>query len=123
MVPVGVPPPEVGATTAVKVTGWLKTDDGADEVTDVVVAVRSAETTCVKAGEVLAVKLASPAYRAVTLWLPTPSVLVVNVAVPVPSRAALPRGVMPSWKVTVPVGVPEPGSATVTVAVKVTGWS
>ena len=76
-------------------------------------------TFCVKTGEVLPVKFASPPYTAVIECDPTASVDVVNVAlpllsVPVPSTMAL------SLNVTDPVGVPVVNDFTV--AVKVTGF-
>ena len=66
----------------------------------------------------LPLKLASPLYEVVIVWLPTVSVEVVKVATP-PPRGAVPIVLPASRKVTVPVGVP--GAATAeTVAVKVT---
>jgi len=69
---------------------------------------------------VLAVKLPSPLYVAVMVWLPTERAEVLNVVFPLLCRVPLPSVVDPSLNVTVPVGVPEPGAAAVTVAVNVT---
>jgi len=69
---------------------------------------------------VLAVKLPSPLYVAVMVWLPTERAEVLNVAFPLICRVPLPSVVDPSLNVTVPVGVPEPGAVAVTVAVSVT---
>jgi hypothetical protein len=58
-VPVGVPAPgDTGATVAVNVTGWPKTEGLAEEVTLVVVAAWL--IVWLKAPEVLVVKFASP---------------------------------------------------------------
>ena len=62
---------------------------------------------------VLPVKLLSPPYTAVMLWLPPVRAAVLNVAV-VPLMVPVPSVVVPSLKVTVPV------APVVTVAVKVT---
>ena len=62
---------------------------------------------------VLPVKLLSPPYTAVMLWLPPVRAAVLNVAV-VPLIVPEPSVVVPSLKVTVPV------APLVTVAVKVT---
>ena|ERR1700675_2235051 len=74
---------------------------------------------------VLPLKLASPPYIAVMLWLPDASDEVLKVAVAAPFRTDVPSVVAPSEKVTVPVGpvgVDEPGAITVTVAISVTVW-
>ena len=78
-------------------------------------------TTWVKSGDVLVMKLTSPPYTAVMLWLPAVSAEVVKVATP-PLSVPGPSVLAPSLKVTVPVGVPAPGGTAVTVAVKVTDW-
>ena len=70
----------------------------------------------------LAVKLPSAPYAAVTKWLPIASTEVVNVAIPEPSKVPVPSVVNPSMNVTVPVGIPEPGASEMTVAVNVTDW-
>ena len=62
---------------------------------------------------VLPVKLPSPPYTAVMLWLPAVSDEILNVAV-VPLIVPVPSVVLPSLKVTVPV------APLVTVAVNVT---
>ena len=63
-VPVGVPVPgAVGVTVAVKVTDWPKTEGLTEETPAVVVP--ALLTVCVKLGEVLVLKLASPLYTAV----------------------------------------------------------
>jgi hypothetical protein len=117
--PVGVPPPDVGATfifsvNICPVASWV-----ADGITVVVVAVfAGAETVTVTALEVDAAKSVSPAYAAVTLCEPNASVDVINVATP-EARFAVPMELAPSLKVTVPVGVPEPDFGA-TVAVNVT---
>jgi hypothetical protein len=70
--------------------------------------------------EVLLLKLPSPAYAAVMLWVPAVSVEMENVATPLPLRVETPSCVVPSRKLTVPVG--EPTVPGVTVAVNVTAW-
>jgi hypothetical protein len=60
-VPVGVPVPEVGVTTAMKVTLWPKTDGLCEDDSVVIVPVVLDEfTVWVIAVEVLALKLESP---------------------------------------------------------------
>ena len=66
--------------------------------------------------EVEGLLLVSPAYSAVRVWLPRARELALKVATP-PFRALLPTVVPPSLKVTVPVGL-----VPVTVAVSVTLW-
>lgn len=71
--------------------------------------------------EVLALKLLSPLYTAVTVCAPTPRLEVVKLACIVPAlelTVSVPSTVLPSINVTVPVGVPPP--APLTVAVNVT---
>jgi hypothetical protein len=75
-------------------------------------------TVCVKTGDVLPVKFASPPYTAVIECDPTASVDVVNAALPLLS-APVPSLVVPSLNVTDPVGVPVVDDCTI--AVKVTG--
>jgi hypothetical protein len=72
--------------------------------------------------DVLVLKLVSPEYDAVIVWIATERADVVRVAAPPPDSAPLPMLTPPSRKVTVPVGVPEPGDLTPTSAVKVTDW-
>jgi hypothetical protein len=115
-VPVAVPG-AVEVTVAVKVTDCPKSDGLADDT--IAVAVAGKLTACVTVFDVLAAKLASPAYAAAIEWLPDVSVAVVNVATPA-TRALVPSVVAPSLKVMLPVGVPAAGE--VTVAVKVTDW-
>src|ERR671923_1044522 len=58
-VPVGVPPPgAIGVTVAVNETGWPKQLGLTEAVTTV--AVSALSTICVRLGEVLVLKLASP---------------------------------------------------------------
>ncbi len=54
----------------------------------------------------LPAKLVSPAYCAVTGWLPTARLEVAKVATPLALSVPIPSVVAPSLKVTVPVGVP-----------------
>lgn len=68
----------------------------------------------------LAAKLASPEYFAVTEWVPTASDEVVNAACLFAFIVPVPIWVVPSRNATVPVGVPLPVFG-LTVAVKVTG--
>jgi hypothetical protein len=77
------------------------------------------ETTWLKTVEVLAAKLASPAYVAVMGCVPAESVEVVKAATALAFRAPVPTLVALSRKVTVPVGVPE--VLDMMVAVNVTG--
>src|SRR5579859_8064069 len=76
-------------------------------------------TSWVKTSEVLVVKLASPPYTAVILWLPAANPLVEKLATPALS-VPVPSVLVLSLKVTVPVGVPAPGGTAVTVAVNIT---
>ena len=57
-VPVGVPPPLVGVTVAVKVTGWPTLLGFCDDDSDVLVPVWP--TVWVSVGEALPLKFASP---------------------------------------------------------------
>ena len=120
--PVGTPGAgTTGATVAVKVTGWPNTDGLTVAVTPVIVEAAGL-TVWVIGAEVLGLKLPSPAYVAVTAWVP-PARVAIELAVANPS----PRGTVwrsaPSTKNdTVPVGPPAPGATGATVAVKVTGW-
>src|SRR2546421_109648 len=76
----------------------------------------------------LVVKLVSPPYVALRLWLAVLSVLEVKLAAvtpPLVARGPVPSVFKPSAKVTVPVGLATavlPGELTLTVAVKVTDW-
>ena len=86
-----------------------------------VVVVPTLLTTWDSTLDVEPVKLASPPYTAVMLWVPMASAEVVYVAILL-LKVPVPREVLPFLKVTVPVGVPAPGEAAATVAVKVTDW-
>src|SRR5437868_3986630 len=69
-VPVRGPAPgDTGATGAVKVTDWPKTEGLAEAAT--VVVVSALMTVCAKAEEVLVMKLPSPLYTAVIEWAAT----------------------------------------------------
>ena len=77
-----------------------------------------AATATLATVELLALKLLSPPYAAVMLWVPAVRAPVEKFATPLPLRAELPSEVVPSKNVTMPVGTPAvPGA---TVAVKVT---
>jgi hypothetical protein len=77
-----------------------------------------ATTTRLTLAEELTLKLPSPLYAAVMLWVPAVSVEVEKLATPLLLSAPLPSCVVPSMNVTEPVGAPAvPGT---TVAVKVT---
>ena len=69
------------------------------------VAVAACATLCATGAEVLAVKLESPLYLAVTEWEPSEREARVNCA-ELPDRVAEPSEEPPSKKVTFPVGVP-----------------
>ena len=86
-----------------------------------VVVVLDRPTVWVRGEEVLVMKLVSPRYTAVMVWLATVREEVAKVAMP-PLRVPEPMGVPPSRNWTVPVGVPAPGATALTVAVKVTDW-
>src|SRR5712692_1068280 len=117
-VPLGVPAPGATAVTvAVKVTDWPNTDGFTDDATAVE---ELALLTVWVSVWLLPLKLPSPLYVAVMVWLPTVRLEVAQVAL-APARAtALQIVLAPSWKVTLPVGEPAPGAVTLTVAVKVT---
>jgi hypothetical protein len=66
-----------------------------------------ATTTWLRTAEVLAMKLASPPYAAVSECVPAESIDVLNMAITVLFNAPVPSVVVPSRKVTVPVGMPE----------------
>src|SRR5438105_193800 len=76
-------------------------------------------TVCVNVVLLLGLKLPSPLYLIVTLWLPTACAALFSAAWPEASSAPLPRLVAPSKKVTVAVGIPAAGATAVTVAVSV----
>lgn len=115
-VPVGSPVVGgMGVMVAVRVSGVV----GASGFEEDVSAMVSFTTTSIRALDVTALKLASPEYEAVMLWLPTASVVLVNVVCPF-VRVPVPRVVVPSRNVTVPVGVPVAGMTAATVAVNVT---
>jgi len=119
--PVGVPVLGSRASTwAVKVRLWPKTPGFADEMR--VVFVLDWPTTWFSAGEVVAVKSASPSYIAEIESWPSGRAEVVNLATPA-LRGAVPSAIAPSRKVTVPpVGVAELGRLAATRAIKVTPW-
>ena len=118
-VPVGVPTPGTTAlTVAVNVTGCPEQIGVTEEPSAVVVL--ALLTTCVKLVEVLVLKLPSPPYTALMMWLETDSDEIANVARPELS-APVPKVVAPSLNVTVPVGVTKPDTC-VTAAVNVTDW-
>ena len=77
-------------------------------------------TPCDIEADVEALKLPSPLYSAVIVWLPTESDDVLTLAVPPLSATAVPIGDPLSLNCTVPVGVLPPRAAAVTVAVNVT---
>ena len=119
MVPVGVPEPGGTAeTVAVKVTNWPYTEGL--ELESSVVVVFALFTVWRSGLKGLKLKLSSPPYSAVMVWMPTVRLSVLMVACPEPSRVLIPSIVAPSMKVTFPVGVPAPGGTAETVAVKVT---
>jgi hypothetical protein len=103
-VPVAVPL-TCGVTVAVKVTACPKVD-GLMEL-ETVVEVVAVATVCVIGADVLPLKLLSPPYTTVIVWLPADSVAVVKTAEPVPDKLAVPNVVEPpSRNVTLPVAVP-----------------
>src|SRR5436190_1424160 len=113
--PVGVPVP---LTVAVNVTLCPKAAGFAKETTSVLEAALATVWVTVP---LLAWKLPSPTYDAVTLWLPTDKVDVLKLAVVVPPlvlNVPWPMLVAPSEKITTPVGVP----VALAVAVKVKLW-
>src|SRR4029434_5523531 len=85
------------------------------------VAVSAGFTVCMKLGEVLPLKLASPLYSAVTIAVPTARVeTAALVAVPPLNATALPKSTPLVWNWTVPLRVP--GDPELTVAVNVMDW-
>src|SRR5207244_10898024 len=106
---------------AVKVTGWPKTEGLTVAVTPVVV-VATGLTVWVTGAELPGLKLASPVYVAVTVWVP-PARVAIESAVADASKSGTVWTSAPSTKNdTVPVGAPAPGATGDTVGVKVTGW-
>jgi len=78
-------------------------------------------TTWLTAVLVLVMKLESPEYTAVMLWVPTPKlVMAAEVAEPEVKVIAEPMALPLSKNWTVPVAVPAPGEVAAIVAVKVT---
>src|SRR4051812_38158624 len=120
--PVGRPAADsVGRTVAVKVTAWVSTTGFADDAT--VTAVGPGWSISTDAGvAALPAKLPSPAYTALTVWLPTARALVVSRARPSASSGTRPIWVSPSLKMTEPVGVEALLPVATTDAVNVTGW-
>jgi hypothetical protein len=116
IVPVGVPVPD-DVVFAVNVTAVPRTDGLFDEATVVVLATKFTVTVCVRAVEVLPVKLVSPPYTAVIECVPPDSADVVSVAVP-PLSVPVPSVVPPSWNVTVPASVPVADDVTLAVRVR-----
>jgi hypothetical protein len=115
-VPLAVPVNR-GVTVAVNVTVWPNIDGFKELVTALELV--ASFTVCVMADDALLMKLLSPPYETVIVWLPAESVAAEIEAVP-EVRLAVPNVVAESRKVTVPVGVPV--NCGVTVAVKVTVW-
>jgi hypothetical protein len=114
----------VAVITAVKVTAWPCVT-GLPGRRLRLRLVAALFTVWVWAAAVLPVKLLSPLYTAVMLWLAALNAGV-QVAVPVVVLtvwAAQPlMSVLPSLNSTVPLGCPAPGLCTASVAVKVTVW-
>ena len=79
-------------------------------------------TVCVIAVARFGLKLGSPEYEVVIVWVPTLRPEVVRVAMP-PLSGTVPRSLLPVLNVMVPVGVPELKTVADTVAVNVTGLS
>src|SRR5437879_2083160 len=121
-VPVGVPAPGDTATTrVVNVTDEPNVDGLSDELT--VAALLAGLTVWMRSEVVpLPLKLASPVYAALIVWLPAVANALVRMACPEALTVTL-VGVPPSMvNATVPVRVPAPGATGLTVAVKPTGW-
>jgi hypothetical protein len=104
----------------ISVTPGPNTAGLTEEPSAVVVAARL--TVCVKAGDVLPVKLLLPPYTAVSAWLVAAKLEVTKLACPELFRVSVPSVVLPSRNVTVPVGVPAHGATGLTVAVNATAW-
>jgi hypothetical protein len=115
-VPAGVPE-VLDVIVAVNVTR-APLDAVAVELTNTAVVGASVMVSVI-AAEVLAVKLESPPYAAVTECMPTVRIEIVKMAAPLEFSFPVPSVVVPSRKLTVPVGVPL--LPEVTVAVNVTG--
>jgi hypothetical protein len=108
------PVAEVLFTAAVSVTGCPNTEGFNDEVRLVVLGPWL--TVCVRAGEVLPVKVESPLYVAVSEWEPIESAEVFKTAEPF-TRVTVPRVFEPSRYETVPVPPLQ-----LMVAVRATDW-
>src|SRR5712692_3051548 len=118
-VPVGIPEPGAFAVTvAVNETGCPKTEGLTLETTVVVVSSRF--TTWMRGVALLGLRLPSPLYFAVMVWLPTLKLDVTKAAIPLPSRVTVASVVVPSLKVTLPCAVPLAGGTGTTAAVMVT---
>ncbi len=104
----GVPPVE--ATVNVTVIPW-PTAEGFGLWPVIVVVVPAAVTVWAAPAEVLPVKLASPAYVAVSVLAPA----VVEASAQLPAATVPTQFTVPSLTVSVPVGVPLPGTLTATV--------
>src|SRR5437016_5759959 len=80
-VPVGVPRPVMlGPTVAVRTTDWPTVEGLIDDVKLIVDA--ALLTVCASGAELLPLKFVSPAYAAISEWLPGLRNVTVNVAVP-----------------------------------------
>jgi hypothetical protein len=120
IVPVGVPEPAVGVTTALNTTLCPLVTCIAEAESAVVVLVFAATTIVTGATpDVDSLKFVFPAYTAVTECVPTARLDELNVAIPDPFSTPLPICVVPSKKFTLPVGTPDPETGA-TVAVNVT---
>src|SRR5262249_50273323 len=110
---------DVALTMAANVTCCPSAGELGDAVSAVVVEIFAAEVTvCDKAVDALAVRLASPPYKAGMLWVPAASPAVLNDAVPDVSIEAEPSWVAWSRNWTEPEALVDP--TPVTLAVKVT---
>ncbi len=118
-VPVGVPAPgDTASTLAVNVTLLPNVEGFNDELTAVLLLAGS--TVWKKSMEVLKLKLSSPLYVALIVWLPTLNDAFVNVACPDALMLTGVCGVPSRLNVTLPVSVPAPGATGATVAVNTT---
>jgi hypothetical protein len=122
IVPVGVSAVPCGSssvTVTVTVETWFTTT--IDGITAAVVDVCRVFTVCVTPAEVPGLKLLSPAYFAVIVFVP--AVCGVSEQLPAPELSVIVQvSPAPSSTVIEPVGVPEPGAFTVTATFTVTGW-
>src|SRR6188472_4146575 len=108
--PAGVPLPGASTVTLkVTGTGW-PTTDGSGVSAVIVVVVLALLTVWESAADVDPLKLVSPTYVAVNVFVPA----LVNVRLHVPAATVPLQLSVPSLTVTLPVGVPVPGELTVT---------